>query len=447
MSTTIEVIMRSYEVPEKDSNNLPIIRPFDPVQTRNDFITYSGKAAGICYMPDNYCSEGMKDVQKAMNRAAGNAKNGHYSVYEHAHITMLIHTSKFMAIILNSMYLYSTSEKSARYTQMHPETELEKELYDKWVDKFEAAIKGYYGGLKTDKEVHKLAMENARYLTSVFTPTVMEYTVPYNRAILMVGWMDKYIKNIVANCLDYNDLYISFAKKTTVEIKEFKEELMKVLNITPEDPILTDHKDVYNSIKLFDNSIIELVAKSRSEKIYDSLLNVPFYTSIISLGCSSYDIIYTGSWAQFAQAERHRTIHYSISLLPLYDLSQYDAELYFIPSIIKGSPLEDEWKKDCDTLIKNNIMFQGIKFYIYESGRYDDFVLKVKERLCSRAQFEIMRQTASSLYTIQNKLGSLTSSSIENLNNIMYDKPRCRISGYTCKEPCDIITWALTRKV
>ncbi len=431
MSTTIEVIMRSFEVPEKDANNLPVITPFNSTQTKNDFITYSGKAAGICYMPDNYCSEGMKNVEKAVNRANGNAKNGHYSVYEHAHITMLIHTTKFMAIVLNSMYLYSTSEKSARYTQMQPETDLEKELYDKWVGKFEAVIKGYYGDLKTDSEIHKLAMENARYLTSVFTPTVMEYTVPYNRAILMVGWMDKYIEDI-NNIYECNRFYLKFVKKAVDEITSFKNELMKVLNISDKNIILTDHKNVYESIKLFDKGIKDMV-----DDLDYKFRNTPFMTVEMGFSHTSYDIIYLGSWAQFAQAERHRTIHYSIYPLS-FSVSGYIEDMYFIPEIIKDSPLESEWREDCDNLINNDIMFQGFKIIIYESGRYANFILKAKERLCSRAQFEIMRQTASSLETINRNI---------KLDSKYSVVPRCRFNGYTCKEPCNIAKWALKRKV
>ena len=40
---------------------------------------------------------------------------------------------KIIAMLLNSLGMYATSEKSARYTIMKPETELEETLYNKWI--------------------------------------------------------------------------------------------------------------------------------------------------------------------------------------------------------------------------------------------------------------------------------------------------------------------------
>ena len=53
--------------------------------TNQDFIKkdskiYAGKAAGICYMPDDYLSNGIQNEDKCLNRAEMNAKSGHYSV-------------------------------------------------------------------------------------------------------------------------------------------------------------------------------------------------------------------------------------------------------------------------------------------------------------------------------------------------------------------------------
>ena len=89
----------------------------------------AGKAAGICYMPDDYLSEGIQNEQKCYDRSKMNAKSGHYSVYEHVLINFIIEDCpKIIAMILNSMGLYATSEKSARYTKMNPESTLEMDL-------------------------------------------------------------------------------------------------------------------------------------------------------------------------------------------------------------------------------------------------------------------------------------------------------------------------------
>ena len=45
---------------------------------------------------------------------------------------------------------------------------------------------------------------------------------------------------------------------------------------------------------------------------------------------------------------------------------------------------------------------QGELVRISEKGKYDDFVLKCKERLCSAAQLEIMMQTKETLLKYTN---------------------------------------------
>ena len=84
------------------------------LKVREEMQIFAGKAAGICYMPDDYFSKAFDDDEKSINRSKRNAVNGHYSVYEHGHINLIIQTSKIMAMILNSLNLYATSEKSGR---------------------------------------------------------------------------------------------------------------------------------------------------------------------------------------------------------------------------------------------------------------------------------------------------------------------------------------------
>lgn len=112
-------------------------------------------------------------------RIAGiTSKAGHHSVFEHSHMTILIDgIPKLLAMTLNSHNNYVTSEKSARYTVMKPNTELENELYNKWLNIFMDIIPIAYPSTKLD--IGKLAQENARYMLSVYTPTSMVYTVNY----------------------------------------------------------------------------------------------------------------------------------------------------------------------------------------------------------------------------------------------------------------------------
>ena len=62
---------------------------------------------------------------------------------------------------------------------------------------------------------------------------------------------------------------------------------------------------------------------------------------------------------------------------------------YFIPPIIEDDKeLVSEWLNDMD--IVSSVYPQGELVLITESGKYEDFILKCKERLCSSAQLEIM---------------------------------------------------------
>ena len=187
----VSVIARTYEVPDGSKEVYKNILPHNPKLFKSDMKIFAGKSAGICYMPDTYLSEGIQNEEAAIKRSANNAKSGHYSVYEHGHVTFLIETNKMVAMVLNSMKLYSTSEKSARYTLMKPETELEEVMYNKWREKLKPVISAFYSDKKSEKDIEKLANENARYMISVFTPTVIEYTIPYNRAVLLCSWLNK----------------------------------------------------------------------------------------------------------------------------------------------------------------------------------------------------------------------------------------------------------------
>ena len=60
-----------------------------PSEIKKSMRIIAGKAAGICYMADDYLSDGIQDELKAIKRAIGTAKSGHYSVFEHGHLSLL----------------------------------------------------------------------------------------------------------------------------------------------------------------------------------------------------------------------------------------------------------------------------------------------------------------------------------------------------------------------
>ena len=165
------------------------------VMPKDEAVDFSGKSAGICYLPDTVETLFAEAPEKTQRRANGNIKSGHHSVFGHPTYNLCLEgIPKILAMILNNEKIYNTSEKSARYTHMEPSPQ-EKELYEKWIEIFKEQILTQYPKFE-DKRALKLAQENARYLISVFTPaTVMEYTVNFGQLNYIINWAKDYIKN------------------------------------------------------------------------------------------------------------------------------------------------------------------------------------------------------------------------------------------------------------
>ena len=155
----------------------------------DEILLYSGQAGGICYMPDDFESIVAGDPEKSIGRALGCADSGHHSVFQHCVKTFTFEgIPKLAAMILNNERPYVTSEKSGRYTVMACDGR-EKDLYDKWRQRFAVLISEEYPQLD-EKIVKKLAQENARCIISILTPTTtMDYTVDVAQANYLIRWM------------------------------------------------------------------------------------------------------------------------------------------------------------------------------------------------------------------------------------------------------------------
>lgn len=215
--------------------------------------------------------------EKTQRRANGNIKSGHHSVFGHPTYNLCLEgIPKILAMILNNEKIYNTSEKSARYTHMEPSPQ-EKELYEKWIEIFKEQILTQYPKFE-DKRALKLAQENARYLISVFTPaTVMEYTVNFGQLNYIINWAKDYIKNAEENTF-------------SIKLKEtFKEFLAAMPDLEIEG---LDSRNKNRNFSLFAKR------KNRNEEFGEN-----------------YSVTYLASFAQLAQAQRHRTLSYEMTLL------------------------------------------------------------------------------------------------------------------------------------
>ncbi len=368
----------------------------------------SGKYAGICYDKEGFNHIDKEPIEKTMRRVEMTKNNGHHSVYGHISISFnMQNIPKILAMIINNEKEYNTSEKSLRYTPLVKTegsivTDKEIELYNKWIEIFSDRIKDKYGKQFNDSKIKKLAQENARYLVTVFMPTQMVYTTSLRQINYIASWFKDYIKNT-------NN---GFDSKIALYMKDFVSELER-LNILDEG-LMRNEK--HREISLFG----------------DNLSDRQIYFGEV------YSTLYKGSFAQMAQAQRHRTVNYQIERLR-------DKE-YYVPEIIDYSYLKDAWLKDIESV--SEVVPQGEMVLIHEMGTYDNFIKKCKERLCSSAQLEIMRQTKETLEQYRlNLIANHNSRLYKDICKYSYGA-KCTFPDYECTEQCGFKEGInLTRKI
>lgn len=274
--------------------------------------------------------------------------------------------------------------------------ESEQKYYDKWLEIFEKEISDRYKDKFperfTDLKITKLAQENARYLTSVFTPTSMIYTISYRQLNILYAMIKKEIK--------------SFEGKVDPFHARLKTELENLANC-------------FENLGYIDEKLSANI-KNRSFSLID-----PTTYPIIKQFGESYCTTYKGSYAELAQAHRHRTIKYSLRLL--------EKPEYFVPPILKSKEnLVSDWLADCNSL--SDITPQGTLIDIKERGDFEDFFLKMMERNCSDAQLEIDNQTTATKNEMFDALIKQSHPLAEVLKPYMKGS-RCTF-GYKCTTPC-----------
>jgi len=342
-------------------------------------------AARICY------SE--KDVD-GLDQEAYNAQlvdgrlinSGHHSPFEHSHLTFYFNRMpKALAMIFNNERQYVTSEKSARYTVMRDMAADEKKLYDKWMGRLIPLISQEYPEME-DKDARftalkKLAQENARYMTSVFTPTKMMHTLNLRQLNFLLNEFGEYVRK---NSSSQNQ----FERRLSATMQEFLEQCLG-LNIEG----LKNQTDRHLSSFNFQES---------SHTFSDV-----------------YSTQYFMSFAGLAQAQRHRTLGYN-SKTP-----ELNAPLgFYVPQIIKENGAAEEWIEDLENLAEKDFP-QAQILLVRERGFLEDFRSKAILRLCGHAQHEIMLNTKETAEEYALHVPVVKT----------WISPKC-MQGFSCKEPC-----------
>lgn len=377
---------------------------------KEEAIKLCGKIAGVCYDKEGFNHLKDEVLEKTMKRVNNTLINGHHSVYDHITINFNIENiPKILAMAINNEHEYTTSEKSARYTPIVRKdnsiiTDREEQLYNKWLNIFKIKIKAKYGNIYSDFKIKTLAQENARYLVTVFMPTEMIYSTSLRQINYIASWMNEYI-----NQANLND---NFEYNLSKSMQEFINCLDR-LNVL-DDRLMTNEK--HRSLSLFGKDL------NKREEYFGFVYNTNYY----------------GTYSELAQAQRHRTLDYQIEKL--------NDKKYFIPPIIADDKaLVAEWLNDIYSV--KNVTPQGEIILINESGTYDNFILKCKERLCSAAQLEIMLQTKETLLKYKKALEE-TNNPLA-LDIVKYSHgARCTFPDYQCPKDCGFKEGkTLTRKI
>jgi len=381
----------------------------------NKAMSYQGQLGGICYSEEGLMASFKEDKEKTEKRVNMMTNGEHQSVFEHVNIGLYLQNSpKFLNMILNNEHQYSTSERSLRYTSIK-EGELPNEmleLYNKWNNIFFIKIKEQYGHCKSDAAIRKLAQENSRYLMPVTISTEMVHTIPLAQLNRVVTYLMNYVDEGVDGIKD--DLH----NQMELDINHFICQLEHLGLI--DERLLSNRK--HRSLSIFGNNI---------------RLNHEEYGNV-------YSTTYRGSFAEFAQAHRHRTIY--------YQMERTSYKEYFIPPILKEDYLlMAQWQTDMEKVAKMGYIPQGEMIKISEKGTFENFVMKMKERLCSAAQLEVAMQTEKTRDNYKNGLNNKLINHNEDVDHPAtywehkdhldelekYSKgARCTFPDYDCPRDC-----------
>lgn len=464
---------------------------------------FSGKNAGICYMGDSYFDSAVTDPKKALARFVSTSNNNHHSIADHVRVEVLLEgVSKMLAIVLNSLQDYATSEKSGRYTIMTGNSERECALYNKWKEIYEKRIlelhpdindralyekfnkrypnSGYvvnfgklvgldpkldsktldeasryfYDELVNDVNLpsKKTAQENARYVLSVFTySTTFGYSTSIRQWNYIYDWCMKYCDQYYPNTDDEYAKVLAggeatvkiMSRKTGTKASFFETrlyyDLLNLANYISDTMYIPELRD--NKHRCFEFLTGYSGVEDHPMTKYDvSCFEPDGYTGEYEYTCDThssddkldltYNIAYPASFVHIAQAERHRTLKYFM----LCNFSNTDNLDFFIPPMLIGTKYADEWIKDLQSVA--DIIPQATKIIVVETGHIGDFILKCEERLCGRAQWEIMNQTK---LTALRFAEAVKSGEITNRACIEYVKKFADIDKCKCYTKCQML--------
>ena len=359
---------------------------------------FGGMAAGVCYMAHDFATLCAEDETKTFRRVEMTKASGHHSVYDHATITLYLHCIPRVieGMLDNERYMVS-SVKSGRYT-LHPLPEEEQKLYDKWQTIFEKLIREEYQTSYpqyfTDNKIKKLAMENARYLTSCFTMVSMVHTVSYRQLNYLYGFFHDYANKIAKSSHP-------FEKKLYPYLVELLQQLKKTGYI---DTVLTEN------------------GKGRQVSMFRDHPVTEYFGDV-------YATNFRCSFAVYMHLNRHRTLKYYLQTPVVPQKLEF-----YVPELIADRPdLRTEWLSDLDSLREHYP--QAMLVDVSEMGNLEDFILKAIERKCSSVLLETTRVVNEVLTKYQQALAAIGHDGAKKLAS-MQKGAKCTFPNFKCSNPC-----------
>lgn len=356
------------------------------IRKKEDILRLCQAHAKVCRSEKDF--EEIEKEPLKMRFIEGLVAGGEHTPFEFFQMDFYLNgLSKILMMILNNEKQYSTCEKSARFTRMESEG-IGKEKYEKWRMKLAPLIDREFPDIRDksmrEKAVEKMAMDYARYMTSVFTPGKMCHSLNLRQLNYLLGFFEEAIPQYMEGG--------RFKRRLAGEMECF------VRKIRAEYPDF-----IVDGLRSMTDRHLTLFRAGNCEEYFGDV----------------YSANYDASIASVAQIHRSRSIKVVITSNP------DSGHSYAVPMIIMSSDsLRHEWMSDIEEVAENDPP-QGLKVHVNESGELNDFKSKLLLRLCGHAHLETM--------TINKRIAERYSQKVHEVAE--WIKTPCS-QDYHCHKPC-----------
>lgn len=395
---------------------------------------YAGIKAAWCYKKGTATPEDIRAMSEEtlLRMGVETFLSDHGTPDEHYEVSIEVTgIPKLLCMILNNEKMYSADERSLRYTKVLPSeyiSELEVDLYNKWLAKFtdilwydyrDLFLKGNGGDEDAAKrEAVKIAQENARNFVSVLTPTSISYTAPWYQ------WQKLYrmLEYMVAHpTCELERMAVPYAKEFMAELID------KRVVVSTKDAI-----ELYTPLvsKINDGRDI-LYRNNKHIKLSLFAVDNPF-SGIDMPNSFGAAINYNTklSTSATAQEQRHRTTNTEVRELENFE--------FITPPFVKDEATKVEYARDM--MLVKGIFPQGQLLEVNIASTLRNILnFMGKERACSRAQWEIENfYTMELLPAICEGLKAQPEYAEmgERLEKLYLNRCRCQFPDYNCPTPC-----------